>query len=407
MGDRNGGLVYDPGRCTGAFASNTVTLPLFEPERFSRDAGGPDVAVRTFVIPTIKGSFTLALENGSAAGDSLASAAVVKVNGFTVIKVSDLNQQVTYLERDLAPYVNKGENVLEVEVRSIPSSYITISINGVYLLDVQVTEPAVGSSLDANKATVQGMWEAYTDDVGIEVDGVPADLSGQFFVASNIPLVTGTNTLTATIATFEYITVTATVEVTTTGESPSVELSSNINSGVPPLTVSFSPDVRGIEAVEYRYDLDGNGTVDETRTTDSSVQFTYTYMGVFTAEVVVVDVGGIERTGFTTVTVQDRTVADALFTGRWNDFRGELSNSDIEGAVDKFSPYSADRYQKIFTTIQSALPQMAADMADIEIIYVKGDSAKYRLRREENGQLVTYYLYFMRDPDGIWRIHKF
>ncbi|MDF1527363.1 MAG: hypothetical protein P1S59_14100, partial [bacterium] len=93
---------------TGAFASNTVTLPLFEPEGFYRDTGGPDVEVRTFTIPAIEGSFTLALENGSAAGDSLASAAVVKVNGFTVIKASDLSQQVTYIEEDLAPYVNEG-----------------------------------------------------------------------------------------------------------------------------------------------------------------------------------------------------------------------------------------------------------------------------------------------------------
>ncbi|MDF1535758.1 MAG: hypothetical protein P1S46_04545, partial [bacterium] len=198
-----------PAVVPGAFASNTVTLPLFEPEGFYRDTGGP-----------------------------------------------------------------------EVEVRSIPSSYITISINGVYVQDVQVTDPVTGSSLEANKATVKGSWEAYTDDVGIVVNGVPAALSGGVFVASEVPLVAGTNTLTATITTFEEIRDVDSVQVAASATEPAVVLWSNYSSGVAPIQVSFRTDTEGIDAVEYRYDLDGNGVVDIYASDDSAVSYTYQYAGI-------------------------------------------------------------------------------------------------------------------------------
>jgi len=107
-----------------AFASDTATVSLFSPDAFYRNTGAPGPVVRTFSVPAVEGTFALRVENGDGATDNLISSAVVKVNGVTVVKTSDLSQQVATVERSLTNLV-KGANTLEVEVRSVPSSYIS------------------------------------------------------------------------------------------------------------------------------------------------------------------------------------------------------------------------------------------------------------------------------------------
>ena len=57
------------------------------------------------------------------------------------------------------------------------------------------------------------------------------------------------------------------------------------------------------------------------------------------------------------------------------------------------------------------LADIAAGMEDIELIYLKEYVAKYRIGKNEsiNGEIhrITYYIYFVRDPYGLWYIEGF
>jgi hypothetical protein len=50
-------------------------------------------------------------------------------------------------------------------------------------------------------------------------------------------------------------------------------------------------------------------------------------------------------------------------------------------------------------------------MQNIEMIFAKGDRAKYRVKRDHNigGQTVTitYYIYFSTDGNGLWKVEKY
>jgi hypothetical protein len=50
-------------------------------------------------------------------------------------------------------------------------------------------------------------------------------------------------------------------------------------------------------------------------------------------------------------------------------------------------------------------------MRDIEPVYIGDGSAQYRIKRSEilagNEYDVTYYIYFVKSEDGIWRILKY
>ena len=50
-------------------------------------------------------------------------------------------------------------------------------------------------------------------------------------------------------------------------------------------------------------------------------------------------------------------------------------------------------------------------MQDIQLLYSKNNTSKYRIRKNElyGGQMliITYYIYFAIDWDGVWRIYRF
>lgn len=88
-----------------------------------------------------------------------------------------------------------------------------------------------------------------------------------------------------------------------------------------------------------------------------------------------------------------------------------LAQQDIAGALSFFTTDTQSLYQDVYSALSAQLPQIVQDMQDIELIYVQGHFAKYRIRREEtySGQvyLITHYLYFSVDSDGLWKVLRY
>jgi len=395
---------------TASWASNTVTMNLFPPEAFYRNAGAPAPFVRTFDVPSLRGIFVLHLGNGSPAGENLVSSAVVKVNGVTAVKTSDLNQQVTQLDVPLANLM-EGANTLSVEVRSIPSSYITVSVLGTYVLDVAITAPADGDTLDGDRVDVEGTWEAYTADVGLTVNGVPAAILGGAFAASGVRLDPGTNSLEAVIATVEGISDADAVSVTATGQEPEMELRTNLSSGAAPLEVTFLPRTRGIAPVEYHYDFEGDGVVDLTAGSDAGVSFTYENPGIYRPALTAILADGTSFQSEALLLVEDRSAVDALLTGRWVAVSSALQAQSVEAALASFVPESQEKYRRLFTGLADELPAIYASLPTPEFVKVQGHLAQYRIRRSQlwEGQpkTLTYYVWYARDAQGLWKVRAY
>jgi hypothetical protein len=110
------------------------------------------------------------------------------------------------------------------------------------------------------------------------------------------------------------------------------------------------------------------------------------------------------------VMVDNRTALDTKLQSKWSGAKAGFAEADVEKSLKKFSSLSTDKYREIFTVISSRLPDIAADMQNIQLIIVDDKTAKYRIRRVEtiNGQTlpITYYIYFIKDIDGLWKIEK-
>src|SRR5574341_1521519 len=177
------------------YPSDNVTWTLFGPESFSRSSG---VALRNFNVPSTQGTFTLRLKNGDDAGNNKVSSATVKVNGATIVRSSDFNQQVVWIIKPLTNLV-AGSNTRSVEVsnKSSTSSFVTITITGDYLLNITITSPAAGAEILSDRVDVSGTYVSYTSAVSVSVNGIAASSGGSTFTASNVPLASGSNTITA------------------------------------------------------------------------------------------------------------------------------------------------------------------------------------------------------------------
>jgi PKD repeat protein len=286
-----------------------------------------------------------------------------------------------------------------------------VTIEGTYLLGVRITDPAPSAPLGSDRATVRGTWVGYTDDVGVVVNGVPAAISGSTFVAVDVPLVPGSNALTATVTTFDGVRNTDAVTVSATGAKPALSLWANYASGVPPLTVAFRPEVEGIEPVEYRYDFDGDGVLDNTVPAGDVLSFTYATPGTFHARVTAMNAAGLEYTAEKTLVVSDRGTVDARLAGRWNALSTSLQAGDVEGSMSFLLPESQEKYRSIFTPLSAQLPTVFASVSPPELIRAEGNMAQYRVKREQlwDGvvRTITYYVWFSRDENGVWRIDRF
>jgi len=258
---------------------------------------------------------------------------------------------------------------------------------------------------------VVGTWEAYTPDVGVTVNGVPAAMLGTTFAVSGVRLAPGTNTLEARITTAEGVAAATAVAVTAAGEEPLLELLTNLSSGAAPLRVTFSSRARGAAAVEYRYDFDGDDTVDLTAGAEEAASFTYETPGTYLPAVTAVLPDGSTLQAQALLVVEDRAAVHALLANRWDAVSSALEAQRVEDALQGFLPESQEKYRKLFTGLADQLPALYASLPQPVLVKVEGHLAQYRLRRtqlwEGQARVLTYYPWYARDAHGLWKVQAY
>ena len=163
-------------------------------------------------------------------------------------------------------------------------------------------------------------------------------------------------------------------------------------------------------ATSYSWDFNGDGTAEITGP-DSKVVAQYQYPGIYFPIVAVRDTQGNVYSETTLVNATSKEEMDALLRSKWEGMKAKLFNKDIPSALDYFIDFSKEVYQQAFGVIMDELPQIVTDMGEIEPILIRNNMAKYRINRSHwidgVSQTITYYIYFVKDIDGLWRIDRF
>lgn len=278
---------------------------------------------------------------------------------------------------------------------------------------IEITSPANGGTINRSSTIVQGRIYNQTGETGVVVNGVLAEVQGNDFAAI-VPLQIGQNVITATAARPDGLQGQAQITINTETQQEFIRLTATPMSSVLDqagiLNVAFEVEAYLVNPItSYSWDFNGDGTPEITAT-EASVTAQYQFPGLYFPRVTVTDNQGNTYTETTLVNVLSREEVDALLRSKWEGTKGGLASQNIDGALNYFAEESRQLYSEIFVALYAQLPQIVQQMQDIELIYSRNNISKYRIRKNESygGQTlsISYYIYFIIDRDGIWRIYN-
>lgn len=164
-------------------------------------------------------------------------------------------------------------------------------------------------------------------------------------------------------------------------------------------TAALTPPV-----LSYAFDFSGNGSHDVTCYSHSNVNVSYEHVGLYLTTVIVADTAGHQYKDTAIVNVLDRSEMDSIFKAIWNNVKTALDSNDIPTALSYFASGTRDVYSYNYNLLQTHLGEVALDMSDINIVRVKDRIAEYEMRKIEDGVEHAYYIEFVQDVDGVWRL---
>lgn len=275
-------------------------------------------------------------------------------------------------------------------------------------LDVKITSPAAGDVINQAKTIVKGTIRSDTRAAGVLVNGIPAEIRGNEWVANGISLVPGTNSITATITDSSGDTASSSIVVSTNVATTQARLFANVTSGLAPLASFFSVSTEMSNPVSrYEMDFDGDGVVDYTGANFEDVGYTYETEGFFYPTIRVIDGEGNTYSDTIAITVFKRSELEDILKERWEGLKKALKERNTEEALGYFVQRSKERYGRIFDALKDQLPTILDTFVEFNITDYYDNVAEYEIVADESGVLYSHPGLLVKDGSGIWKFHDF
>jgi hypothetical protein len=253
---------------------------------------------------------------------------------------------------------------------------------------------------------VRGSVNAGGADVGVTVNGRPAAVQGSAF-AAQVTVDPSTTQLTAVATAVTGATTSSTVTIGVTGNpSDAVVLRPNPESGIAPLHVTFSVSAPR-PVTQVALDFDGNGSVDFQGPSLDGQSFTYSQPGLYVASVALTDSRGTQTNAAAIIQVFDRAALEAFLQARWIGFKDALRQGAMATAVESIAMRKRDSYQTLLSNLTIPLSQIDSVLTDISLVSFDGEWAELNMTRIDSGRPIGHLVLFVRDADGVWRLHFF
>lgn len=296
---------------------------------------------------------------------------------------------------------------------AVPSMGLAPGATGDQPLAVAITSPAADSTTADNLIDVVGTFTGPAN-TGITVNGIIANtLNGQF-VANNVPLSAGANSLNVVATTITGATADATVTVVQGGTPGPISISfggSGSNAFAPtsiPFNYSLSPLPAGaaVQSIELEY---GTG-VDPWIGSDISsapTSISYSVPGVSTLTLNVYDNQGNTYRAQRTVLIQDFVAKRSMLCDVYGYLKDRLKAKDAAGAANAYQSLIHDQYQNQFTAFDTAMPSVATQLGTITIGRISQGYVDMTLVRDNADQTRSGFpLRMTQGSDGVWRISE-
>lgn len=289
---------------------------------------------------------------------------------------------------------------------------VTVTVTEPGPIALTVISPAEGQTVTRTDFMVTGtVNHAEGLETGVVVNGVVAQVYNGNFAANHVPFQEGENTITLVATDAAGNTLQKSVNVTVQPQPKQVDLAASLESSLAPMQTDIRMTADFTVTGQTNLSYSGPGPVEYLAISNDTYTVRMTEPGLYIFTGTAKDELNNEYTDTLAILAMDKTVLDALLQSKWEGMKEELSIQKIDAATGYFDPRSRERYTAIYSAIIDILPQIAADMGDIQMIVAKDNYAKYRIHRKEalSGReyTITYFIYFIVDKDGLWRIYEY
>lgn len=188
---------------------------------------------------------------------------------------------------------------------------------------------------------------------------------------------------------------------------PAMIISAVLPGGLAPHTARFViSNLVGVATVSL--DADGDGTVDFQGASLAGFSFTYSRPGLYTPQATIADSRGSMHTATTLVQVLDATSLDRRIQYVWLQLKDALRADNVPLALTFVHSQARDRYSAIFNALEAgALANIDQHLTTIQFADAGLAGAQYEMKRTEDGQVLSYAVWFQLDEDGLWRLRRF
>jgi len=283
------------------------------------------------------------------------------------------------------------------------SSVVTIYVAP---LAVTVLSPVENAQVAASSILVSGTFTAPANS-GVTVNGVRARVHGNQFFASDVPLVEGANAIAVVVVTADDTVLTTTRNVTQSGSAP-FRVFADPESGFAPHTATIRIDnPTGLTIAGVAYENLGSAVLDTTGANQEVLgKLTLATAGIATPTVVVTDSGGNVYRQQVGVLAESKASVDALLKAVWNTYTATIASGRVDLALASLPAVTAARYKPILEPLAahfaSIIPTWSAPMTG----RLADDVGEYTIARNIDGQNRLFFIYFLRDDRGIWRLES-
>ncbi|MGH6784097.1 MAG: Ig-like domain-containing protein, partial [Sphingomicrobium sp.] len=271
-----------------------------------------------------------------------------------------------------------------------------------YPLAVTITSPLANATLASDFVMVSGTFVAPANS-GVVVNGVRAQTFGNQFVANDVPLSEGANTITVTVETADGQTFTATRNVTRSGSAP-FRVYLDPEGGLAPLTSTIRVDSRtDLTIAGVGYENLGTATLDPTGVDQQMLgKLTLTNPGMVTPTIVIIDSAGTVYRQSVGMRAADKVATDALLKNLWNAHAAKLAAGRVDLALAALPPAMAARYQPVLEPLGPHFAQIVPTWSAPATGVLGNDIGEFTITRAIEGQPRMFFIYFVKDDRGLW-----
>jgi hypothetical protein len=372
----------------------------------------------SIAVSNASGPFVLAVTNGDAAALHRVDSGSVSFNGVEVISAHALTRNAGLIR---VPVAVQANNTVMLSLKGKAGSFVSLTLKRVLDdsacgVSVAISAPAAGATVTTRTLVVTGTASG-GQDIAVTVNGFSAvvDLNHAGTLVDPLQWAAvltpnaGPVHLAAAAANQAGASAHAERDVLFAPASEGLALLPSVKGGTEPLSVTFLIDpVVQSPVTLYEADLDGDGTYEiQSATPPGSLLQTYNRAGTYAPGARITLADGRQFTTTTPIVVQSFQTVDTQLRALWASVVDGLRRGDVPAVLALMTKSAQDRYGSRLAGIQTALPGVAGSIHDVLTVSIGARTAHYLITRDENGQVMGHHIYFVRDPQGIWRLEQF